>query len=144
MKEAAVAPRCPTADDCRAGAGFDIRCHSLSLVDFEVLASIGVHAFEKLKRQRLLICVRLHLDHRQQVSNDDIATAVDYDFLRDNIQRLVANRHYHLQETLVHDILGLCAGRRGVVRAVVSARKPDVYPDCSAVGYEAEARYGVT
>ncbi|MBF5094175.1 dihydroneopterin aldolase [Azospirillum oryzae] len=120
---------------------FAIRRHTLSLVDFELLASIGVHPFEKRNPQRLLISVSLTLDPAHQVRNDDIVTAVDYDFLRTGIRALIESRHYHLQETLVHDILVLCSGRPEITGAVVSSRKPDVYPDCASVGYEAAAEY---
>ncbi len=115
--------------------------HSLSLTDFAVEASIGIHDFEKAARQRLLICVRLRLDPAIRARHDDIATAVDYDFLRAGIAALVAGRHYNLQETLVEDILALCAGRPGVIGAWAASRKPDVYPDCAGVGYEAEADF---
>lgn len=120
---------------------FAIRRHALSLVDFELLASIGVHPFEKRSRQKLLISVSLTLDPAHRVRDDDIVTAVDYDFLRTGIRALVESRHYQLQETLVHDILALCSGRPDITGAVVACRKPDVYPDCASVGYEAAAEY---
>lgn len=128
-------------DTAQPMAPFTIRRHRLDLADFELLASIGAHPFEKRKPQKLLISVGLILDPAHRVSGDDLATAVDYDFLRTGIRALVEGRHYNLQESLVHDILALCSGRSGVVGAVVSSRKPDVYPDCLSVGYEAEADY---
>ncbi len=123
------------------GAAMRLVRHALLLDDFEVSASIGIHDFEKAGPQRLFVSVRLMLDPAMVARDDDIATVVDYDFLREGVRTLVAQRHYHLQETLVADILALCGSRPGVIGARVSSRKPDVYPDCAGVGYEAEAEF---
>jgi dihydroneopterin aldolase len=70
------------------------------------------------------------------VSDDDIGQVLDYDFLRSGIARLVAARHYNLQETLCQEILQMCLANPQVTAARVSTEKPDVYPDCEGVGYE--------
>jgi dihydroneopterin aldolase len=36
----------------------------------------------------------------------------------------------------VREIYALIAARAGVTRLRVAARKPDIYPDCAAVGVE--------
>lgn len=125
-------------------ASMVIRQHSLCLENFEVDASIGIHAHEKQRHQRLLISVRLMLDPQMLAHGDDITTTVDYDFLRTGIKALLERGHYNLQETLVHDILALCGTRAGVVRAIVSSRKTEAYEDCACVGYEAEADFTPT
>jgi hypothetical protein len=44
--------------------------------------------------------------------------------------------HVHLQETLCDDVLALMLAHPNVRAARVSTEKPDVYPDCEAVGVE--------
>jgi dihydroneopterin aldolase len=105
------------------------------LRNYSVEASIGIHAHEKAARQRLLVNVELFVAP-VPVTDDAIDQVLDYDFLRDGIARLVAARHYNLQETLCQDILALCLDRPEVLSARVSTEKPDVYPDCQGVGYE--------
>jgi dihydroneopterin aldolase len=107
------------------------------LRNHRVMADIGIHDFEKRQPQPLLINIDLYLRPPAAALHDDIANTLDYDFLREGIARLVAGRRYNLQETLVHAILDLCLSREEVVLARVSSEKPDVYPDCDAVGYEA-------
>jgi len=102
-----------------------------------VMANIGIHDFEKQGPQALLINVELYVRPPAAALNDDVANTLDYDFLRRGIADLVAARHFNLQETLVHAILDLCLSREEVLLARVSSEKPDVYPDCEAVGYEA-------
>ena len=48
----------------------------------------------------------------------------------------MAKGHIHLQETLADDVLALMLAHPRVRAARVSTAKPDVYPDCDAVGVE--------
>ncbi len=113
-----------------------ITSSKLFLTDFSVQAKIGIHDFEKAAPQRLLICVELEVDNPSGSTEDEIGAVLDYDFLRTGIQALVAERHFNLQETLCREIIAMVAYHRSVKSAVVSTRKPDVYPDCAAVGVE--------
>ena len=61
---------------------------------------------------------------------------LDYDFIRREVMARVAQGHIHLQETLVDDLLKTLLAHPQVRAARVSTEKPDVYPDCDAVGCE--------
>ena len=76
------------------------------------------------------------MDDHAFASEDSAAAAWNYDFLRTEIQRMTQGRRFNLQETLVREIYALVAARKGVTALKVSTRKPDVYPDCAAVGIE--------
>jgi 7,8-dihydroneopterin aldolase/epimerase/oxygenase len=52
------------------------------------------------------------------------------------VRDLVDERRYNLQETMCRAIYDLIAARQGVTALRVSTRKPDIYPDCAAVGVE--------
>ncbi|HWA12568.1 MAG TPA: dihydroneopterin aldolase [Burkholderiales bacterium] len=106
------------------------------LRNFETRISIGVHDFEKQARQRVVINVDLYLEPAGRIQRDHISETVDYDFLRREIAALADSAHFHLQETFCERILALCLARPGVTAARVSSEKPDVYPDCDAVGFE--------
>ena len=47
-----------------------------------------------------------------------------------------AQGHIHLQETLADDLLARVLAHPRVRAARVATEKPDVYPDCDAVGCE--------
>jgi 7,8-dihydroneopterin aldolase/epimerase/oxygenase len=113
-----------------------ITSSKMFLRDFAVQANIGIHAFEKTGPQRLLISVDLEVDITDESGKDDIGTVLDYDFLRREIMELVSCRRFSLQETLCREIVGIVASHDAVIAATVSTRKPDVYPDCAAVGVE--------
>jgi dihydroneopterin aldolase len=111
-----------------------ITSSKLFLTDFAVQANIGIHDFEKAGPQRLLISVEIEVEVPVPPSSDEIEAVLDYEFLRSGILDLLTDRHFNLQETLCREIIAMIAGHATVKSAVVSTRKPDVYPDCGAVG----------
>jgi 7,8-dihydroneopterin aldolase/epimerase/oxygenase len=112
-------------------------CRRLFLRDYEVRINIGVHDFEKKGEQRVLINVDLYVPLALSTPRHDVLDEVlDYDFIRRTIEERVSRGHIHLQETLVDDVLALMMAHPHVRAARVSTEKPDVYPDCDAVGVE--------
>lgn len=112
-------------------------CRRLFLRNYEVWINIGVHDFEKRGEQRVLINVELYVPMSLSTpQRDQLDEVVDYDFIRRSIAQRVAQGHVHLQETLVDDVLQLMLAHPNVRAARVSTEKPDVYPDCDAVGVE--------
>jgi len=114
-----------------------IDCRRLFLRNYEVWINIGVHDFEKRGEQRVLINVDLYVPLADSMPRtDQLHEVLDYDFIRRSIAERVSKGHIHLQETLCDDVAALMM-RHPLVRAVrVSTEKPDVYPDCEAVGVE--------
>ena len=112
-------------------------CRRLFLRDYEVWINIGVHDFEKKGEQRVLINVDLYVPLALSTPKaDKLEEVLDYDFIRRTIMARVAQGHVHLQETLADDVLALMLAHPCVRAALVSTAKPDVYPDCDAVGVE--------
>ena len=112
------------------------RTRKILLEDFDLPVDIGFHDFEIGTPQRLRINVEVWLDEARFPDCDSIDRAWDYDRLRTGIIALVAGRRFNLQETVAHAVYELVAARRGVTALRVSTRKPDIYPDCAAVGVE--------
>ena len=112
-------------------------CRRMFLRNYEVWINIGVHDFEKRGEQRVLINVELYVPLGMSTPQaDKLDEVVDYDFIRRTIAQRVSRGHIHLQETLVDEVLQLMLAHPQVRAARVSTEKPDVYPDCDAVGVE--------
>ena len=112
-------------------------CRRLFLRDYEIWINIGVHDFEKKGEQRVKINVDLYLPLAMSTpTQDKLDEVLDYDFIRRSIAERVAKGHIHLQETLADDVLKLMLAHPRVRAARVATEKPDVYPDCDAVGCE--------
>ena len=105
--------------------------------NYEVFINIGVHEFEKRGEQRVVINVELFVPLAQTTPVDDkLHEVVDYDFMRATIADRVGRGHIHLQETLCDDVARVLLEHPQVRAVAVSTEKPDVYPDCDAVGVE--------
>lgn len=100
----------------------------------EVTIGIGIHPHEIAAPQRVLLSIRLTCDYGARPA-DRIDAVVDYDFLREGIHRLTADRHFALQETLCEEVAALALADARVAEVRVRSMKPDVYPD-AAVGCE--------
>lgn len=112
-------------------------CRRLFLRDYEVRMNIGVHDFERRGEQRVLINVELYVPLAVSTpKHDQLDEVLDYDFIRRSIVARLARGHVHLQETLCDDVLAMMMAHPKVRAARVSSEKPDVYPDCEAVGCE--------
>jgi 7,8-dihydroneopterin aldolase/epimerase/oxygenase len=112
-------------------------CRRLFLRGHEVRMHIGVHDFEKLAPQRVRIDVDLYVPLAASTpSTDALAEVVDYDFIRQRIHERIARGAIALQETLADDVLAMMLAHPFVRAARVATAKPDVYPDCEAVGVE--------
>ena len=112
-------------------------CRRLFLRNYEVHINIGVHDFEKRGEQRVVINVDLFVPLAESTPHDDkLHEVVDYDFMRATVAERVGRGHIHLQETLCDDLARALLANRQVRAVRVSTEKPDVYPDCDAVGVE--------
>ena len=112
-------------------------CRRIFLRDYAVDIRIGVHDFEKRGTQRVLFNVDLYVPLALSTPRADrLDEVVDYDFIRSSIATRVALGHVELQETLCDGLLQQMLSHPGVRAARISTEKPDVYPDCDAVGCE--------
>ena len=112
-------------------------CRRLFLRNYDVWINIGVHDFEKKGEQRVLFNVDLYVPLALSTPRaDQLDEVLDYDFIRRTIAKRLSHGHIHLQETLADDVLAAMLEHPSVRAARVSTEKPDVYPDCDAVGVE--------
>ncbi len=112
-------------------------CRRLFLRNYEVMSNIGVHDFEKKGEQRVLFNVELFIPLAESTPvSDQLSEVVDYDFIRDTIVTRIGQGHVQLQETLCDDIARTLLAHPKVRAVQISTQKPDVYPDCEAVGVE--------
>ena len=114
-----------------------LSCRRVFLRNYEVWINIGVHEFEKRAEQRVIINVDLYVPLELSTPREDeLDEVVDYDFIRRTVAARLSQGHIQLQETLCDDILTQILAHPKVQAARVSTAKPDVYPDCEAVGVE--------
>lgn len=114
-----------------------LHCRRIFLRGLTVQAWIGIHAFEKEAAQRVVLDIDLWVQLAATTpTRDALEEVVDYDFVREVVHARVTAGPLALQETLVDDVTSALLLQPGVEAVRVSTRKPDVYPDCEAVGVE--------
>lgn len=131
-------PSCPPTVSHLSTHALLAQCRRLFLKGLEKQVSIGIHDFERAAAQRMRFDIDLYVPLQASTpSVDALHEVVDYDFVREAVQREVTRGHIALQETLCDALLQALLAHPQVVAARVATSKPDVYPDCEAVGVEA-------
>ncbi len=114
-----------------------LECRRIFLRNHVVPVRIGAHDFEKTQAQRVVFNVELFVPYEVSTPQaDDLAEVVDYDFVRELIAARIAQGHVELQETLCDGLAAQLLTHPRVQAVRLSSNKPDVYPDCEAVGVE--------
>jgi dihydroneopterin aldolase len=98
------------------------------LEDLEIKMYLGIHDFEKINPQRVLICAEMDFE-AMSVGKSDI---FDYDRVVDFI-RSFSLTSIETQEELVKSIHDFVMSL-GAISAKIYSRKPDVYGDCKSIG----------
>lgn len=106
--------------------------------DLEMIASVGVHAHEKIKPQRIRVSIDLIVGPRPPDATDTVDTVLSYENVVKSIRAIVATGHFHLIETLAEHIAADCLRHFSVKSAKVKIEKPDIFPDAATVGIEIE------
>jgi dihydroneopterin aldolase len=100
------------------------------------MCCIGIYDHERAAPQRVLIDAELLLSSVSEPTSDDIDDSLNYDVIRETIVKIVASRHFDLQETLARELFDALRMLDGVIGLRVLTAKPDAYPDCKQIAYQ--------
>lgn len=100
--------------------------------------SVGVYEVERRYEQRVVVSVDLAVEDTYNGVSDKLVDVVDYGAVAHGIERIAAEGHVNLVETLAERIAGFCLADPRVVRVRVRIEKPDVIAAARSVGIEIE------
>jgi 7,8-dihydroneopterin aldolase/epimerase/oxygenase len=106
--------------------------------DLEMIASVGVYEFEKVRPQRIRVSIDLNVGPRAPDATDTADTVLSYENIVKATRAIVATGHFHLIETLAEKIAAECLHHYTVGSVKVKIEKPDIFPDAATVGIEIE------
>jgi dihydroneopterin aldolase len=106
--------------------------------DLEMIASVGVHEFEKVRPQRIRVSIDLAVGPRAPDAGDTVDTVLSYENIVKATRAIVATGHFQLIETLAERIAAECLNHYTVGSVKVKIEKPDIFPDAATVGIEIE------
>lgn len=101
-----------------------------------VICSIGIHDFERAKKQRITVDLEVLLSTNKEPQADTIEQALNYDTIREMVIEIATSRHFDLQETLARTIFDAVLALSTVDALMVRTAKPDVYEDVKSVAYQ--------
>ena len=106
--------------------------------DLEIEALLGIYPEEKTKPQRIVVNIDLSVQEGDHPTSDDIKNVVSYEIVVKKVERIIAEGHVNLIETLAELIAIACLKDARVMAARVRIEKPDVIKNAKSVGIEIE------
>ena len=110
--------------------------------DLLIRGIIGIHDWEREKKQDILVNIVLEADCRPAGISDDFRDAVDYRAVTKKVLGLVESSSFFLVEKLAEEIARVCLEDERVQAARVRVEKPGAVRFSQSVGVEVERRRG--
>ena len=99
-------------------------------------AFIGIHDFEKKKKQKIAISLSLDVNDNISGIEHKIENFVSYEHIVTDIKSILKKGHIDLLETLGEKIVDLCFKDERVVTIKLKLEKLEVFKETSSVGIE--------
>ena len=99
---------------------------------------IGVYDWERAVQQRLLIDLELAWDNAVPGVSDNVADALDYQAVSEQVTRHLKSHHYQLLEAAAEHLAADLRQTFGLAWLRLSIRKPGAVPAADAVGVTIE------
>ena len=106
--------------------------------DLELKMLIGIHNFEKKKKQTVRFNLVINIDQNLFPNDNDLKSIVNYEQVIKTIKRITAKKHYPLLETLAEKIFSKLFENLRIKKILLRIEKLDVIKNTSSVGVEIE------
>ena len=106
--------------------------------DLELKMLIGIHKFEKKKKQRVRFNLFINIDQNLFPNDNDLKSIVNYEQIIKTIKRITAKKHYPLLETLAEKIFSKLFENLRIKKILLRIEKLDVIKNTTSVGVEIE------
>ena len=97
---------------------------------------IGIHNFEKRKKQRVRFNIEVITNPDVKPSNKDLSTILNYEDLVNKIKLLVKRQHHELIEDLAENIFEIIFQNKLVKKTNIKIEKIDIMKNSESVGIE--------
>ena len=99
---------------------------------------IGIHNFEKKKKQRVKFNLIINIDQNLIPNDKDLKSIVNYEQVIKVINKIIARKHYPLLETLAEKIFDKLFENMRIKKILLRIEKLDVIKNTTSVGIELE------
>jgi len=106
--------------------------------DLVLKISVGIHNFEKKKKQRVKFNLDINIDPSLVPDDNNLNSIINYEDVIKNIKKITNKKHYLLLETLAEKIFLKLFENIRVKKVKLRIEKLDVFENTSSVGIEIE------
>ena len=99
---------------------------------------IGIHSFEKQKKQRVKFNIKILTDPLLKPNSNDLSTILNYEEIINKLENLVNKSHYELLEDLAENIFEILFKNKITKKVNLKIEKLDIIKKTSSVGIEVE------
>ena len=97
---------------------------------------IGIHNFEKKKKQRVRFNIEVITNPNVKPDNKDLSTILNYEEIVNKIKLLVEKQHHELIEDLAENIFKIIFHNKLVKKTNIKIEKLDILKNSESVGIE--------
>lgn len=108
----------------------------IRITDLSLYMIIGTNAWERTKKQKVVINVAFEYSAVKAIRDDDIKMAVDYKALTKKIIKETSASHFFLLESLTDFILKIVMENKKIKQATVRVDKPKALRFAKSVSAE--------
>ena len=95
---------------------------------------IGIHDFEKKRRQRVKFNIEIITDPHILPNNRDLTSIINYETIVNKIEHLVDSKHHELLEDLAESIFNIIFRNKLVKKINLKLEKLDILKKTKSVG----------
>ena len=108
--------------------------------DLTLLMSIGIHDFEKIKKQEVMFNVNIEINPSLSPIENKMNSIVNYETVIKNITKLTKKKHYELLENLAEDVFFELFKNTNIQKIKLKIEKTQIIRNTSSVGIEITKR----
>ena len=104
--------------------------------DLTLLMSIGIHDFEKIKKQEVRFNIIIDINPLLTPIEKKLNSIVNYETVVKDVTKLTKNKHYELLESLAEDIFFILFKNTNIKKIKLKIEKTQIIKNTSSVGIE--------
>ena len=104
--------------------------------DLTLLMSIGIHDFEKIKKQEVKFNINIDINPLLAPIENKLNSIINYETVVKDVTRLTKNKHFELLETLAEDIFFILFKNTNIKKIKLKIEKTQIIKNTSSVGIE--------
>ena len=104
--------------------------------DLTLLISIGIHDFEKIKKQEVKFNIIIDINPLLIPIEKKLNSIVNYETVVKDVTKLTKNKHYELLESLAEDIFFILFKNINIKKIKLKIEKTQIIKNTSSVGVE--------